>query len=259
MNNNTAKCNLRRAALILALVSVPGLSQARDRLVEPTLHAAPSQGAPTIYLTFDACMNGSDPRILKVLVEEAIPATIFATARWIRRNPETMRVLLSRPDLFEIENHGENHVPAIDRPLRVYGIAAAGSPEAVAREVEGGLAAIAGSGAPRPHWFRGATAKYTISAMQEIEAMGLRIAGYSINGDAGATAGALAAERRILAARDGDVILAHINQPTHPAGAGVARALVMLKKRGFVFRRLEDMTGGPSPKVARDTSGRRKT
>jgi peptidoglycan/xylan/chitin deacetylase (PgdA/CDA1 family) len=70
--------------------------------------------------------------------------------------------------------------------------------------------------------------------------MGFKIAGYSLNGDDGSLLGAAAAEKRIAAAKDGDVVISHINQPTHAAGEGVARALVDLKNRGAEFVRLSD-------------------
>lgn len=219
------------------------LSPPQPALVEPQLKIRGSGDPhrPRIALTFDACMGQADQRILSVLVAERIPATIFVTARWLRRNQETLAVFMAHPDLFEVENHGENHVPAIDAPVLVYGIAAAGSPQAVASEVSGGAEAMRVAGLEAPHWFRGSTAKYDLSAIRQIRAMGYRVAGYSVNGDGGSLLGALATERQISAAKDGDVVLSHINQPTHAAGEGVARALLALKQRGVDFVRLSDV------------------
>jgi len=213
------------------------------KLVEPHLHIARSNiaGHARVALTFDACMGEADERILSTLVNERIPATIFVTARWLKRNPKAVAVLLQNPDLFELENHGEKHIPAIDKPVLVYGIASAGSPDAVRQEVEGGAAAMVASGIPAPRWFRGSTAKYDLSAIGQIRAMGYRIAGYSVNGDGGSLLGAAVTEKRISSAKDGDVVISHINQPTHAAGEGVARALVNLKAKGTEFVRLEDV------------------
>lgn len=214
-------------------------------LVEPTLRlpASTSPGTVRVALTLDACRGGADMRILSALVEQRIPATIFATGIWLRRNAEALAVLKAHPDLFEVENHGARHVPAIDRPLSVYGLPAAGSAEAVSKEVLGGAEALQAAGLPRPRWFRGATAKYTSTAIARIEALGFRIAGYSLNGDGGSLLGAAATERRLKAARDGDVIIGHVNQPTHAAGAGLVRGLLALEARGVVFVRLKDVGG----------------
>jgi len=220
----------------------PGPKIKGPKLVEPELHVVRSAvpGRPRVALTFDACMGKADERIISTLVSERIPATIFVTARWLKHNPEALAVFLQNPDLFELENHGQNHIPAVDKPALIYGIAAAGSPEAVRQEVQGGADAMLAAGIAAPHWFRGSTAKYDLPAIAQIRAMGYRIAGYSVNGDGGSLLGAAVTEKRISSARDGDVVISHINQPTHAAGAGVARAIVDLKAKGVEFVRLED-------------------
>jgi len=233
-----------RAFIILLTLAIGTAAAQAGQLAEPTLRLPPDPAhARRVALTFDACGGRTDARILDVLVENGIPATIFVTARWLRRNPEALAVLKSRPDLFEIENHGRDHRPAVDQPMRIYGLKAAGSADAVRAEVEGGEAAIAAADGRRPAWFRGATAKYTASALAEIESMGLKVAGYSLNGDGGSLLGAASARRRIAGARDGDVVIAHINQPRHAAGSGVAEGILDLKAAGVVFVRLDAVEG----------------
>ncbi|MFT4001636.1 MAG: polysaccharide deacetylase family protein [Rhizobium sp.] len=220
----------------------PKAPASKIKLLEPHLHVdRAGKGAPRIALTFDACMGKTDPRILSTLVDQRIPATIFVTARWLRTNPEALSVFLAHPDLFELENHGQNHIPAVDVPTRIYGIPAAGSPQAVAQEVKGGADAMIAAGIPQPHWFRGATAKYSLSAIAQIRGMGYRIAGYSVNGDSGSLLPAKMVEKQYASAKDGDVIISHINQPTHSAGEGVAASILALKARGVQFVRLEDI------------------
>jgi peptidoglycan/xylan/chitin deacetylase (PgdA/CDA1 family) len=244
----TYPLSLRGLAGLLAVVlalAAPAWAEtpvpSSHRLLEPGLRlAATAGGVPEVALTLDACMGKVDHRILDMLVAERIPATIFVTGRWLKRNPAALAVMLSHPDLFEIEDHGANHVPAVDRPVDLDGIPAAGSPDAVAAEVAGGAAAIVAAGAPKPGWFRGATAKYSTQSIAQIEAMGFRIAGFSVNGDGGALLGQAATARRIAAATDGDVIIAHINQPDHSAGAGVVAGVLALKARGVRFVLLRD-------------------
>ncbi|MCM2291880.1 polysaccharide deacetylase family protein [Allorhizobium sp. BGMRC 0089] len=227
----------------------PFAEAAKDGLVEPVLHVPRAKsGPPHVAVTLDACMGRTDMRILDTLVNDNIKATIFVTARWIRTNPQAVAILKSRPDLFEVENHGQNHIPAVDYPTKVYGIPSAGSPEAVAKEVEGGKAAIIAAGFPSPKWYRDATAKYSPSAMAEIRRMGYEIGGFSINGDSGSLLGAKQAEQQFLRAKNGDVLIAHINQPTHAAGEGVSAGLKALKARGVVFVHLnEGAVAPPTP------------
>ena len=220
----------------------PKAPVSKIKLVEPHLHVdRAGKGAPRIALTFDACMGKTDPRILSTLVDQRIPATIFVTARWLRTNPDALKVFLAHPDLFELENHGQNHIPAVDVPTKAYGIAAAGSPQAGAQEVKGGADAMVAAGIPQPRWFRGATAKYTPAAIMQIRGMGYRIAGYSVNGDSGSLLPAKMVEKQYASAKDGDVIISHINQPTHAAGEGVAASILALKAKGVNFVRLQDI------------------
>jgi peptidoglycan/xylan/chitin deacetylase (PgdA/CDA1 family) len=230
------------SVVAFVMISAGAAVASQPDIVEPSLHIAPGGAAgPRVALTFDACMGKTDTRILSALVENKLPATIFVTARWLKHNQPVLAELKAHPDLFEIQNHGAMHVPAVDRPMKIYGIAAAGSPQAVATEVEGGAAAIHAAAGAEPRWFRGSTARYSRSAIAQIRGLGFRIAGYSVNGDGGSLLGARASEKRIAGAKDGDVVIAHINQPTHAAGAGVVKGILDLKARGYSFVKLSDV------------------
>lgn len=220
---------------------IAALKPVGPKLLEPVLRLAPSGSARgRVALTLDACGGRTDTRILDALVENRIPATIFVTGIWLRHNAPALAVMLAHPELFELENHGAHHKAAVDAPATVYGVRTAGSPEAVTAEVAGGASAMVAAGIPAPHWFRGATGKYDRSAMTLIARLGFRIAGYSLNADGGSLLGAAATERRVEHARDGDVIIAHINQPAHAAGEGLVKGLLALKARGVTFVKLND-------------------
>ena len=124
--------------------------------------------------------------------------------------------------------------------MRVYGVKAAGSAASVTSEVEDGRKAIIAATGRVPRWFRGATAKYTSSSVALITTLHERVAGYSIAADAGALLGQKATARRIANAHDGDVILAHVNQPGRPAGAGVVEGVLALKAKGYRFVTLSE-------------------
>ncbi|WP_439273382.1 polysaccharide deacetylase family protein [Pseudochrobactrum sp. HB0163] len=222
----------------------------RHLIVEPQLNLAQEKsGKIQVALTLDACSGDVDHRILDVLVEEKIPATLFVTSRWLRRNPAAIGILKAHPDLFEIENHGAEHVPAITILKTMYGIPTAGTPAAIEAEVKGGADKIVEIFGRKPQWYRDATARYSTDAVRQIEAMGYRIAGYSLNGDRGASLPAATVARRIAQARDGDVIISHINQPKRASGAGVAEGILALKKRGVQFRHLRDMQTRAAPNI----------
>lgn len=212
-----------------------------DALVMPWLHLAPDPGGPArVALTLDACSGRADLRVLGGLIRLGVPATVFVTGRWLHANPDVVALLRERSDLFSLQNHGARHVPAVLGGARLYGIPVAGTLEAVRAEVEGGAAALRAIGAPPPVWFRGATALYSPTALVAIRAMGFRVAGFSRNGDEGATLPAARVAARIAAARDGDVVIVHTNHPERPSGPGVVEGAARLADRGVRLVRLDD-------------------
>ena len=231
-------------ALIAALpLPVPAFARVRsDGLIEPELRIVPGHTAgPRVALTLDACMGAVDLRILEALIQNQIPATLFVTARWLRNNAEAVATLKAHPELFQLENHGAMHIPAVTGTETLYGIAPAGTLEAVAAEVDGGAAEMAACGIGKPSWYRDATALYSGDALLRIRQMGYRIAGFSLNADFGASLPAEKVTERLLTAKDGDVIIGHINQPKRSSGAGLAAGVVALKAKGFTFVRLKDV------------------
>jgi len=233
---------LRRREFIAACCYAICAGNARgSSLIEPHMHFTPSDRVPQVAITLDACMGETDMRILGPLIENGIPVTIFATRRWLDRNPATITLLQQHPDLFAIENHGAQHLSAVIGTARPYGLVPAGTAKAVAEEVRGGGEAIARAFGTAPKWYRDATALYSPDAMALISSMGYRIAGFSLNGDFGASASARMAHKRIAGAKSGDVVISHINQPHRPAGAGVISGILALKARGFRFMHLDDV------------------
>jgi len=229
-------CAICAAGSASALAGIP-----KD-LVEPHMHFVPSGAAPEVAMTLDACMGETDMRILSALLVHKIAVTIFATQRWLDSNPQTIRLLKQHPELFAIQNHGARHIPAIIGTEKAYGIAPAGTADAVTAEVLNGAAAVAAAFGVNPGWYRDATALYSRDAMSLIGRLGFSIGGFSLNGDIGASVSTAVAHSRIAAAKSGDVIISHINQPHRPAGAGVAAGLIALKARGFKFVHLDDVT-----------------
>ncbi|HKM65245.1 MAG TPA: polysaccharide deacetylase family protein [Acidisphaera sp.] len=200
-------------------------------------------GRLTVALTLDACPGAFDERIAAALIESRIPATIFASGLWLQRNPAGLTLLLSHPDLFDIENHGARHIPPVLGQRTIYGIPVAGDLDAIRGEVTAGADAVDAATGTAPRWYRAATGWYSPSATVAIEALGFGIAGYSLNADAGASLPPAGVSARIARATDGDVIVAHINQPKRASGAGVVAGVLALQRRGATFVRLDQQAG----------------
>ena len=194
----------------------------------------------TVALTLDACGGSFDAQLANFLIEHRIPATIFATRRWIRRNPDALAMLKAHADLFDIENHGANHVPAIIGAGRnVYGLAGMADLKQLKQEVFGGAEAIKAATGIAPRWYRGATGEYDLDAIKAIEAMGFKLAGFSVNADSGATLDRKTIVGRLKKVRSGDIIIAHLNKPASDTGKGLAEGLQLLLDLGFHFIRLD--------------------
>ncbi len=219
---------LRRALLALPF----GAPDARAAaLVEPRLHIPP----PAVALTLDLCPGGFDERLFRGLVEAGIRATWFLTGDWLRRNPGPLALLLAHRDLFAFGNHGEHHLLAAPGYAPLFGQRAVADAAALRAEVLNGAALVEDTTGTLPRWYRGATGFYSREAIGLIEAMGCAVAGFSLNADAGASLGAAAVTARVLAARPGDVLVAHGNQPRRPAGQGLLAGVLALQRQGATF------------------------
>ncbi|HKB58859.1 MAG TPA: polysaccharide deacetylase family protein [Gallionellaceae bacterium] len=225
-----------------------------DRLA-PT--AAPEKG-PRVALTLDACMGRFDQNLIDFLIRNRVPATIFATRRWLVHNPQGVALIKSHLDLFDVEDHGANHVPAvIGAGKRVYGIPGEPDVAHLKSEVDGGARAIKAALGVTPRWYRDATAEYDTQSLAEIARMGYKIAGFSVNADEGATLPKAVIEARVKRAKDGDVIIAHMNRPQSDTAQGLSAGIQYLLARGFVFVRV-DQAGlrripAPRPRRKRHT------
>ena len=205
-----------------------------QRLVTPA-------GENAVALTLDACGGEFDIDLVNTLIELRVSATIFATRKWIDRNRSGMALLNAHPELFAIEDHGAAHVPAvIGANKRVYGLRGEPDIAHLRDEINGGANAIAATGAPKPRWYRGATALYDQAAIGTIDAMGYRIAGFSVNADAGATLPRRAIVERLKSVQPGDIIVAHMNRPSSESAEALREALPGMLQRGLLFVTLRD-------------------
>jgi peptidoglycan/xylan/chitin deacetylase (PgdA/CDA1 family) len=197
---------------------------------------------PAAALTLDACGGAYDAAMIQLLVVNHVPATIFVTKKWMDRNPVGMRDLLAHPELFEIEDHGAEHIPAIiGAGRRIYGIAGQPDIAHLRREIEVAAINIRAASKRDVSWYRGATAEYDLDAIAEIEKMGYKIAGFSVNADAGATLNRRAVADRLNRIKNGDIIIAHMNKPRGDTAKGFGDALPQLLARGFKFVRLDEV------------------
>ena len=229
--------------IILLLILAPLFAGAEQHPIEihDQLVTQPESNM-RVALTLDACSGKYDDDLINFLIRNRIPATIFATKKWLDQNPFGLSVIKANLDLFDVEDHGENHIPAvIGVGRKVYGIP--GEPDIIhlRREVIEGAHAIEEAIGVAPHWYRGATAEYDLQAIGEIGKLGYKIAGFTVNADAGATSKKIAIEQRLKHVKGDDVIIAHMNKPASDSAEGLSVGLTYLLKKGFIFVRLDQV------------------
>ncbi|RKE17592.1 polysaccharide deacetylase family protein [Streptomyces sp. TLI_171] len=205
----------------------------------PGVEATVPDGA--LALTFDACGgpggDGYDEELIGVLRRHGVPATLFLNARWVDANPGPFGELAA-DRLFEIGNHGTAHRPLSVTGRSAYGITGTADPAAAYEEVAGNRAKLAALLGRPPRWFRSGTAHYDEVAVRLVGELGERVAGFAVNGDAGATFTAGQVASAVAAAAPGSVVISHFNHPGSGTAAGYAQALPRLLDAGRSFVRL---------------------
>lgn len=191
-------------------------------------------------LTLDYCggPGGSqtDHTILNLLRAHGVPATLFLNARWISTNAALAQELAQDP-LFEIANHGTQHLPLSVNGQSAYGIPGTSGPAGVYDEIMVNSDAIAALTGKPPRFFRSGTAHLDDVASRICLELGQVPLGFSINGDAGATHPGHLVTQEIGRAQSGDIIIAHGNQPTAATGAGLAAAIPLMHTRFIPLNR----------------------
>jgi peptidoglycan/xylan/chitin deacetylase (PgdA/CDA1 family) len=196
-----------------------------------------------IALTFDACGgekgNGYDSKLISYLMKENVPATLFINARWIDANPEIFQTL-SKNSLFEIENHGYLHKPLSINGKSAYNIRGTSNVHEVINEVYLNEQKIQKLTGKKTKYFRSGTAFYDNVSISILKELGEKPVGFSIIGDAGATFSAEQIKVASLKAKEGSIIIYHMNQPDKHTAEGIIKSIPLLKEKGFKFVKLED-------------------
>jgi peptidoglycan/xylan/chitin deacetylase (PgdA/CDA1 family) len=197
------------------------------------------RGADRVALTFDACGgSGSlDRKLIDRLIRDEVPATLFLNRRWIDADPGRATALADVP-WFELANHGTLHRPLSVTGASAYGITGTGSVDGVIEEVWSNQLRLAEVTGRFAGWFRSGTAHYDDVATQIVAALGLRVAGFTVNGDGGATFSAETVLREVDRVEGRGIVLAHMNRPGSGTARGFAEAIPVLRDRGLILSTL---------------------
>ncbi len=188
-----------------------------------------------VALTFDACETITpsymDSTVLRCLLEEKIPFTLFASGKFAVRNRDELRQL-SQLDFVEIENHSYNHMQHMEE------LDAKAFADDVRRN-EDTLISITGK---RPKFFRFPGGNYDENSLKTAEELNYKVVHWSFeSGDPGTevTPDHLI-EWVLLKTKQASILIFHINGRGYSTGRALPRIVESLKKRGYRFVKLAD-------------------
>ena len=223
--------------------------------LKPVIFSMWTQGVVTridttekvIALTLDACGgkrgSGYDRELVEFLRNSNVPATLFLCGLWIDANPELTKKLAADP-LFEIENHGLRHRPASVKGAVVFGKRGTADPGKAFDEIVLNSKKIFSLTGIMTKYFRPGTAYFDdVAVLICYEAGHLPVNFSIISGDASGFSAERIKRRIIKGAKNGAIIIGHINHPGSGLFPALKKAVPELRGKGYRFVKLEEFHG----------------
>ena len=243
--------------------------QLKSKIIAEYAHAKPGQWGEFVQgvnedivtntkimaFTFDACGtkygDQYDNELVAFLNKEHIPATMFVTGLWIDANTNTFNQLM-KDTLFEIENHGLNHLPCAISGETEYGIKGTLNVGQAFDELELNNRKIKALTGRRPKFFRSPTAYADEACVKVAGQLGLTTISFDIlSGDAVPYTPAKTIANTILQnAKDGAIVIMHMNHPKWYTYEALEIVIPELRKQGYTFVKLDHrrLVGNPKRK-----------
>jgi peptidoglycan/xylan/chitin deacetylase (PgdA/CDA1 family) len=182
-----------------------------------------------IALTFDACPTGRaaeyDEKVIEILVQEKVPATLFLSGRWVEKNIEKTKYLASQP-IFEIANHGFWHPHMLEK-----------DDERIMRELKRTQTIIKKVTGKESRYFRPPYGEVDERVAMLVQKAGLVTIQYDLpSGDPDANLSAARIARDVLRdARGGSIIVFHMNGNGVHTAEALPGIISGLRKKGFTL------------------------
>lgn len=193
---------------------------------------------PRVALTFDACAtrlpSGYDERLIRVLVEKRIPATLFLGGKWMTEHPEATRYLATRGQ-FELGNHSFLHPHLADL-----------SEARLIQELRWTQVVMYSLTGRQGLLFRAPYAEVDERVLSVAARMGLTTVQYDLasgDPDRRATADRLAGSVS-QSARNGSIVLMHMNERGWHTAEALPAIIDALQRRGFALTTVGELIRG---------------
>jgi peptidoglycan/xylan/chitin deacetylase (PgdA/CDA1 family) len=206
-----------------------------------------------IVLTFDADMTPSmkkeleegkvkswyNEKVVQILVNEKVPATLFLTGLWMETYPKVVKELAANP-LFELANHSYSHPTFLRICYGLMYIPDSKDEEEVMKTQEL-LKSMAGVD---NHLFRFPGGCFEKSDATIIHNLGLDIIGWDVKSDDGFNTNTVRIINNVLRkAKNGSIVLMHLHGGTNAPNTDEALLSIIkgLKEKGFSFVKVSDL------------------
>lgn len=215
-----------RNQLLLPVILV-ALSFAPARAVEPVIIEHGPRGSKMVALTFDACPTTNedeyDERVVEVLMQEQVPATLFMSGRWVEKNEEKAKFLAAQPQ-FEIANHAYRHPHMLEK-----------DDERIMRELKRTQGIIHATMGAKPLYFRPPFGEVDERLAKLAAQAGLVTVQYDIaSGDPDAGLSAKRIARSVVAdVKGGSIVVFHMNGNGPHTAESLPEVIRGLRERGF--------------------------
>lgn len=182
----------------------------------------------SVALTFDACETKTpaffDENILKFIIKNKIPVTIFVNKKFAERNIQRLKEI-SRFDFIEIENHSTNHYQYMQMLDN----------QTIIKEVKGAEEYLYDKLRVKTRFFRFPGFNYDSASLKVVESLGYIVVHANlISGDADKNVSAEKMYNYISKRiRPGDILIFHINGRGYNTHKALPKIYELLKRKGL--------------------------
>jgi len=198
-----------------------------------------------IALTFDGCGGNIGGRFDRELIEflsaQKIPATLFVTTAWIKKNEENFAAL-QKNTLLDLQNHGYNHRPASVNGASAWGIRGTEDAGKCFDEFEMSAREFQKRTGRRPVFYRSGTAYFDDVSLKILAETGQTAMNFSgVTGDADKDLSLRTVEKFIRQnIKPGAVLIMHFNRPGGKTLPAMKKLIPEMKAEGYEFVKLID-------------------
>lgn len=191
-----------------------------------------------VAFTFDGCESITpsylDTGIVKFVLEEGLPCSLFVSGKFAQRNRQELHELAAH-DFIKVENHSWSHYNHMEKF----------QPEAVEREVKATDSLITEITGRKPQFFRFPAGNYDRRSVKTVESLGYRIVHWTFaSGDPDPHLTTKRLINSVLSrVHGGSILIFHINGRGYRTAEALPTIVSELKQRGYRFVSLEEMLG----------------